>query len=372
MRRGVIYIMLMLSSIMLEAQVRPDQFPLESSPTSANFEVYSQKDGVSRRATLDDLKLYLAPFANLTPIAFIPSTSGNVTNLAEMVEDPEGSIWYIDGQGRAIRMGSGSGITIDSTLWTLIGSGIQYTNGRVVIGEDVSSAILQLKAKKSLTHVAEIINPDSTGDGLVLRSSNEILTLTDTTGDLRFRFFEDGRLQHFSYQNGVTDSMSAPVGYAAYDSAGVLRSYALSNMPSKQMRYQQGNALVTQFGSDSIAYSKVDNIVTITVPLGVSLTSLRINEETANMSGASEFVLRIDDQNGDVNNDLASFFPPTLDFIKRDNGNQDPPTSSNPYIYTVDSAPTSQAQITDYGSGILEIRWKNIDSFGKWTAIATW
>lgn len=39
--------------------VRPDQFPLEPNPNNTNFEVYSQKNGVNRRATLNALRTYM-------------------------------------------------------------------------------------------------------------------------------------------------------------------------------------------------------------------------------------------------------------------------------------------------------------------------
>lgn len=42
----------------LMGQVRPDQFTEETNPTNANFEVYSQKNGVPRRAQLDSLRRY--------------------------------------------------------------------------------------------------------------------------------------------------------------------------------------------------------------------------------------------------------------------------------------------------------------------------
>ena len=38
------------------AQVRPDFFPEETTPTNSNFEVYSQKNGVNRRASLANLR----------------------------------------------------------------------------------------------------------------------------------------------------------------------------------------------------------------------------------------------------------------------------------------------------------------------------
>lgn len=38
---------------------------------------------------------------NLTPIAYVPTATGNTQNLSEFVTDPAGDIWYIDWQGNA-------------------------------------------------------------------------------------------------------------------------------------------------------------------------------------------------------------------------------------------------------------------------------
>lgn len=41
---------------------------------------------------------------NLTPIAYVPTATGNTENLSEFVETPAGDVWYIDWQGQAVRL----------------------------------------------------------------------------------------------------------------------------------------------------------------------------------------------------------------------------------------------------------------------------
>jgi hypothetical protein len=41
---------------------------------------------------------------NLTPIGYVPSASGNANNNNEVVQDPNGNIWIIDGTGDAVQV----------------------------------------------------------------------------------------------------------------------------------------------------------------------------------------------------------------------------------------------------------------------------
>ncbi len=101
-------------SASLSGQIRPDDFPLESSPDSSNFEVYSQKNGQIKRANLFALKKYYAPF--IKSIGYVPAATGNSTHLAEMVQAPDGNVYYIDGQGNAVQLFGDSVVHTDTTL----------------------------------------------------------------------------------------------------------------------------------------------------------------------------------------------------------------------------------------------------------------
>ncbi len=82
--------------------VRPDQFTELTNPTNENFETYSQKNGLPRRVSFNNLRKAFQPQVNPVSVAFFPMTSGNLTNLGQFVTDPGGALWYIDGQGNAV------------------------------------------------------------------------------------------------------------------------------------------------------------------------------------------------------------------------------------------------------------------------------
>jgi len=89
-----------------QSGTRPDQFPIESAPTNDNFEVYSQKDGISKRASLDALASFFDP--KVTFIVSAPPATGNTQNLGEFVSTPGGEYYYIDHAGMAIQLGGGA------------------------------------------------------------------------------------------------------------------------------------------------------------------------------------------------------------------------------------------------------------------------
>lgn len=101
---GILLGLLIGASGIVSGQVRPDQFPEETNPDNSNFEVYSQKNGLPRRASLYNLKRYYVPDIELTPVNYIPSTSGNMNNRMMYVIDPNDEIWYIDADGDALKL----------------------------------------------------------------------------------------------------------------------------------------------------------------------------------------------------------------------------------------------------------------------------
>jgi hypothetical protein len=56
---------------------------------------------------------------NHTPIAFVPTATGNATNLNEIVTDPDGNVWYIDGNGDAEMIECHEGFKIDTSNLTV-------------------------------------------------------------------------------------------------------------------------------------------------------------------------------------------------------------------------------------------------------------
>lgn len=126
--------------------------------------------------------------------------------------------------------------------------------------------------------------------------------------------------------------------------------------------YEIGNATIKAIGT-GITVGVVGNVYTVTVPNGQIIESLSIDENSTNITD-SDFVVKIIYTGATIKHPY-----PSPSFLKRDNGGVDPPTSGNPFIFTVDNAPSPQMQVTNHVVGETEITFKNIDNFAKWTAI---
>lgn len=100
--RYIIACLLLLLSAGLFAQVKPNEFTEEHNPDNSNFETYSQKNGVNRRASLYNLKRYFTAAINVGAIDYVPEETGNSSeDYGEFVVDPNGDTWFIDMTGRS-------------------------------------------------------------------------------------------------------------------------------------------------------------------------------------------------------------------------------------------------------------------------------
>lgn len=125
---GLRLVIFFMSSLVLSsgyAQVRPDQFPEETNPTDQNFEVYSQKNGQVRKASLGNLKKFFAPGVETTPVTYVPQTTGNTSNRMSYVTDPSGDVWYIDAVGHAVKLRGEGKVYARQTVPVF--SGTQFT-----------------------------------------------------------------------------------------------------------------------------------------------------------------------------------------------------------------------------------------------------
>lgn len=101
MKRSLFISALLFFCSLASAQVRPDNFTEVTAPDSSNFEVYSQKNGLPRRANLWNLKKYYVPGVDVNQISFVPTPTGNTDSLTQFVQTAGDSIYYIDGAGNA-------------------------------------------------------------------------------------------------------------------------------------------------------------------------------------------------------------------------------------------------------------------------------
>ena len=96
-----ICVLIVWGSCVVSAQVKPSTFQEETNPTDDNFETYSQKGGVNRRAKLSSIAKFIGPLVESTPISFTPPASGNTNYLRKFVLDPNGNWHFIDALGNA-------------------------------------------------------------------------------------------------------------------------------------------------------------------------------------------------------------------------------------------------------------------------------
>jgi hypothetical protein len=105
MKKNTLHQVVLLSVLFLIpglalGQTRPDQFPVETSPTNSNFEFYTQKNSSARRATMDAVANYIAPRIDAGAIGYTPASSGNpYADWRKFVTDPNGDVYYIDADG---------------------------------------------------------------------------------------------------------------------------------------------------------------------------------------------------------------------------------------------------------------------------------
>lgn len=103
--KHILLILFTISSLSLFAQRKPHEFPVDNTPSDTDA-FYTQElvsgTSIQRKIYLSVLKKYYSTDIRLTPIAYVPFTSGNGSNLNEFVIDPNGDHWYIDGDGNGM------------------------------------------------------------------------------------------------------------------------------------------------------------------------------------------------------------------------------------------------------------------------------
>lgn len=99
--RIYIAVLLLLGSLAGGAQVRPDQFPLKTTHTGTDFEIYSQYGGVNEKTTPYYLKYYYAPNVDSAWQAFTFTDSIGVVDSLRMMflKDNRGRVFYVDADG---------------------------------------------------------------------------------------------------------------------------------------------------------------------------------------------------------------------------------------------------------------------------------
>jgi hypothetical protein len=128
-----------------------------------------------------------APDFNPTPVSFIPTASGNTTNLNSFVIDPNGDIWFIDEQGDAVKINTSQTVTTitDTVTGNKIATFTNESGTAVDINETVT--VLGDLTYDSVTGLLTIPYTDEAGvvnSKTVTISSLDVLTTAQPTPTL--------------------------------------------------------------------------------------------------------------------------------------------------------------------------------------------
>lgn len=129
---------------------------------------------------------------DLTPIAFVPTATGNTANYSEFVTDPNGDKWYIDWQGRGYQFPGGGGTDKNGYYGGNGGNG----------GDDTIPSVTRATLTNQLTHYtagSDLLGfvPVRIQSALSDTDDQDFFALT-TTGDSLYFFKQDNSYKIYS------------------------------------------------------------------------------------------------------------------------------------------------------------------------------
>lgn len=181
--------------------VRPNQFTEETSPNNSNFELYSQKNGLPRRATLLNLKkyfdqnltisndtLYLSR-ADTDDFVFLGTYSQTLSLSGDTLTLSDGNFVVLSGYTDNITASQGIQRVSDDIRLNIIGlpdvGAALATNDSIIIWDASSNAVTRADLTRLTTLVSSEIDAGST-----IYNANDTLssdrTITGNSRDLNF------------------------------------------------------------------------------------------------------------------------------------------------------------------------------------------
>lgn len=142
----------------------------------------------------------------------------------------------------------------------------------------------------------------------------------------------------YTVLDSANDASNVRESWTYNGSIWVRLDTAVVSAGGANVAYTSGNLLVKADGV-GITYGLVGNLATITIPNGVFPSRLRINESYASIGNSETFLIKIIDNNPNINQDLSTFDPYNLQVIERDNfaGDNLPDGAGNNYQYEAGS-----------------------------------
>lgn len=153
---------------------RPDYFGEETDPTDDNFEVYSQKGGVNKRARLSKVGPRIAA------VNFVPSANGNTAHLNTVVTDPNGDVYFISGTGSAVKLNSGG--TAQAAEWAVYeqwasGSTVAWSFTLPSTTADLKEKVMLFKGGLKLRYGSDWTRNLAGAVALVVPADNEVFEI---------------------------------------------------------------------------------------------------------------------------------------------------------------------------------------------------
>jgi hypothetical protein len=130
--------------------------------------------------------------------------------------------------------------------------------------------------------------------------------------------------------------------------------------------YDAGDQCWVMASEDTVVCDRGLGIVTVSIPAGVILYSLKSTGSTTELS-SNKFTIRFNFEDVTHNQDIDSFFPPIVQVMNITSSIAGGPSSVLPFVY--DEGTTPQVQLTRLDSGILDITVINLNQFSNWTIL---
>lgn len=239
---------------------------------------------------------------NLTPIAYVPATSGNANNLSEFVVDPNTDVWFIDWQGNAIQL------KVCDNDWLVIGNnecpdavtdsiyhykyaaiGARYVwpNAELLVNDSVGVGITGISGSRNARLF--LYDQNSTGSFTVDHGGTSTLMYIEQGGELRVATSSgtaetpllqtnhfavnaaDSTIQMHRYPDTRNDTGN-PVNVLSSDATGKVRSHPVAEVvsaaggvtgsgASPRVAYFSGASSVT--GEAAFIYTAASNTLTL-------------------------------------------------------------------------------------------------------------
>ncbi len=219
---------------------------------------------------------------DLVPISYTPTTTGNTQNFSEFVTTASGDIWYIDWQGRGIRLYTEAGAAAGDYDWLEIGNGqipnsirdsiwtdnyaavnvrLVWPSAQLLVGDSLQSGnVVVLGNRNTRVGFYRLAGPDwssigQEGASLTARlgpgtGGFEVAQIAGTspsqpTGSSArqiFRVNVDSTVQLVDYPR-TRDDTAAVMNFLYTDQLGVVRSSPVAELPGGGILYQYKTVL---------------------------------------------------------------------------------------------------------------------------------